>query len=766
MSNPVRIYVLHHPASLQAQKLTDYIYDWFRLPSLEGVPVYLRSAPAPGERWPALPKGDGVLEYLIPLVDANLVRDVAWHDYLGALAQDPKCLDLSANETPPTEGWVMFPVALDGTAYNLPAIISQKNFIRHPPLSGDLTSDEQKASAFQTAAQETLRHLTEALCRDLNARLFPKQAGEKLNIFISYARADGTDAPRKLRDFIQGRTQCAAFFDENDISFGESFNQVLKNGVADKARALIVVGGDHYADRPWCRWEIGRFMQPVQVPLDPLHKRGRKIEVFHPVLVLETTEGHRMSRVIPELGQVPSMRWAPGKELLCFSLLLREAFFGARNVLEARSRTELFYPGPVVNHLPGPVALQRLLNRRSYKLAKDQKRLHVNYPGNGLPLMELRLLEAIFQKNTSLMAFRDVSRNLPEAMEKALADRHRPLDGKVLAISFSVSAELAELGYLRQHLDEAIIYLLRPLLRLGMDLLYAGLPPKRNRAEPRATPDPCAERNMTLTLMNLLNDERSAGEFNLDSSGYASAHPRPSRLYNPAPWPTSDWITADDEAAWINTCSVLRVLPEEVGLSGRLPDKKDELARYLAFQAIVLSAVRQLLARGFPCPVPGVRDRQVRPEVFVFIGGKMADFFGSIPGIMEEFLRAAQQKLPIYLFGGLGGAARAIADALLSDSSQRPSAFTTSHYANSRSPNYRALLEGFDQMNAKKISGPEEIFGELWEMVQIGRQDGLPKLFRNGLDAEENRRLIKTTDTMEAVHLTWTGLSRLFLERP
>jgi SLOG cluster2/TIR domain len=767
MSNPVRIYVLHHPASLQAQKLTDYIYDWFRLPSLEGVPVYLRSAPAPGERWPALPKGDGVLEYLIPLVDAHLVRDVAWHDYLGGLAQDPKCLDLSANGTPPTEGWVMFPVALDGSAYNLPATISKKNFIRHPSPAGGLVSEEEKRSAFQAAVQETLRHLTEALGRDLNVRLFPKQAGQKLKIFISYARADGTEAPKKLRDFIQGQTQCSAFFDENDISFGESFSKVLEEGVGEKARALIVVGGDHYADRPWCRWEIGRFMQPDPVPLDPQHKNGRQIEVFHPVLVLDTTEGHRMSRVIPELGQVPSTRWAPGKELLAFSLLMREAFFGARNVLEARSRTgpRQFPPGPVVNRLPGPVVLLRLLNKPSYKPPEGQKRIHVNYPGNGLPLMELRLLQSAFHKGTSLTAFRDVSRHLPASMEKALTDRHRPLDGKVLAISFSVSAQLAELGYLRQHLDEAIIYLLRPLLRLGLDLLYAGLPPKEVGVGPMASPDPSAERNMTMTLLNLLNDERSAGEINSDGSGYAAAQPRSSRLYNPAAWPTSDWITAEDEAAWINTCSILRVLPADAGLSGRLPDQKDELPRYLAFQAIVLSAVRQLLARGFPCPVPGVRDRQVRPEAFVFIGGKMTEFFGSIPGIMEEFLRAAQQKIPIYLFGGLGGAARAIADALLSDSSQRPSAFTTSHYTSSRNPNYRVLLEGFDKMNAKRLSGPEETFGELWEMVQIGRQDGLPELFRNGLDAVDNRKLITTTDTMEAVHLTWKGLGRLFVEK-
>jgi hypothetical protein len=31
----------------------------------------------------------------------------------------------------------------------------------------------------------------------------------------------------------------------------------------------------------------------------------------------------------------------------------------------------------------------------------------------------------------------------------------------------------------------------------------------------------------------------------------------------------------------------------------------------------------------------------------------------------------------------------------------------------------------------------EETFRELWEIVQIGRQNGLPELFRNGLDAEK-----------------------------
>src|SRR5208283_2394665 len=185
-------------------------------------------------------------------------------------------------------------------------------------------------------------------------------------------------------------------------------------------------------------------------------------QVYHPVMVLDTMEGHRMTRVIPELGQVPSMRWAPGMEMLAFSVLMREVFFGARNVLAARLRANSTLPGPVLNRLPGPVVLQRLLNQPSYAPTAGREGIHVSYPGNGLPLMELRLLEEIFQ-NVRLTAFRDVEHNLPESMQAELAARRRPLDRKVLAISFAVSPQLAELGYLRQHLEEAIIYLLRYL---------------------------------------------------------------------------------------------------------------------------------------------------------------------------------------------------------------------------------------------------------------------------------------------------------------
>lgn len=696
MPNPVRLYVLYHPASNIARQLTDYIYNWFRLPSLEGVPVYSRSAAVPEKRVPAQPAGgEDVLEYLIPLVDANLVRDVSWHDYLEDLAKH--CLRPTSTESPPTEGWVMFPVALDGTAYNLPALIGRRNFIRHPPAPDNLTSDEEKGSAFQAAAQETLKHLTEALSRDLNARLFPKQFDEKLKIFISYARADGTEAPKKLRDYIQGQTQCSVFFDENDIGFGESFGQVLQEGVGEKARALIVVCGDNYPDRPWCRWEIGRFMQPNPVPLDP-RKRGKEsIEVYHPVLVLDVMEGKRMARVIPELGQFPSLRWAPGRELLAFSMLMREVFFGVRNVLAARCnrRGINWVGGPVVNRLPGPVILQRLLNQRLYGGTAKRACQYLSYPGNGLPLLELRLLESFFPK-TRLMAFRDVGRHLPEPMQAALKEKERPLDGKVLAISFGYSPQLAD-------------------------------------------------------------------ETDLGNAGYTSALVPTSRLYNPSAWPRCDLITAEDEAAWINTCSILRVIPKDAGLAGQLPDKALEPDRFFAWQAIVLSQMRRWLAKGFDCPIPRNATHAVKPTAFVFLGGKVSGFSGVMPGILEEFLRVTEQKLPVYLLGGFGGAAGIIAHAL-STKAHRPAALTAPFYSTSQTPDYKTMLEGFEKMDSQLFPGPDRAFDELWKVIQEGRETGLPALLRNGLDAADNKELITTTDTMNAVHLVWRGLNRLFFE--
>jgi hypothetical protein len=309
--------------------------------------------------------------------------------------------------------------------------------------------------------------------------------------------------------------------------------------------------------------------------------------------------------------------------------------------------------------------------------------------------LELRLLESFFPK-TRLMAFRDVGRHLPEPMQAALKEKERPLDGKVLAISFGYSPQLAD-------------------------------------------------------------------ETDLGNTGYTSALVPTSRLYNPSAWPRCDLITAEDEAAWINTCSILRVIPKDAGLAGQLPDKALEPDRFFAWQAIVLSQMRRWLAKGFDCPIPRNATHAVKPTAFVFLGGKVSGFSGVMPGILEEFLRVTEQKLPVYLLGGFGGAAGIIAHAL-STKAHRPAALTAPFYSTSQTPDYKTMLEGFEKMDSQLFPGPDRAFDELWKVIQEGRETGLPALLRNGLDAADNKELITTTDTMNAVHLVWRGLNRLFFE--
>jgi hypothetical protein len=780
MPNPARIYVLHHPDSPLAADLADRIYDWFRLTSLQGIPVYVRSVAAGPDGKPPLPGSGGpdrnVLEYLIPLIDAHLVREPAWHDYLMELADECR---QSGRDTRHPGGWVMFPVSLDSTAFNLPVPISRRNFIRHSstPRTAAASPIEQQA----LDAEETLKHLTEALARDLNGRLFPKEAVPRFKIFISYSRADSADIARALRDYIQGETQCQVFLDQNDIGYGKPFDEELEKNVS--ARAMMVINSDSYADRPWCRWEIGNFTEPKELPLDEAPSRTRnperQIQVFSPLLVVDAVKGPKMTRVVPELAQAPVVRWETGRAKLCFSVLMREVLLGLRDVLVARQvlRDEKnLSDALVVNRLPGPVALERLLRSASQKRKGTAIRT-IHYPGNGLPLIELRLLERTF-KGVRLCAFRDILRESFSSLGQpaqptskmrrhlksvqTVAGAGLPLRGKVIAISTShCPKELAALGYLPQHQDEALIHLLRPLLRMGADIVYGGTPP--TATAPSVTGKSwSATRNITTTLLDLLCDERREDE---KPAGRKASSParRGSLLFNVAPWPGSERVTPRDEAACFNVCRILRITPEDAGLPAWSQPLHDgvELCPpgFRRYVALTLSALRRQLGGEFKCRVPGDSACVIRPAAFVFMGGKLTDFAGLMPGIMEEFLHASKTGRPIYLFGGLGGATGVIARALCEPGASRPDELKVEHYLAQSSmrklAHYPALLAELQAGDPQ----PHECFDELWSIIEKHRAEGLDGLFQNGLSHDENKKLITTTDTLKAICFVWQGMS-------
>lgn len=784
MSAPVRLYLLHHPDSRLAGRLADRVYEWFRLPGLEGIPLYLRSRPVKGRKHPLPPDGkpeDKRVQYFIPLIDAHMVRDPAWHNYLAKIAE--QCAR-NAGSAAEEWGWRMYPVALDSTAFNLPEAVSRLNFIRFgltvPPAQADpnqATEEEARARSQweETESQNVLKHLTEAFARDLNGRVFPEQAGSRFQIFISYARADSTEEAKALRNYIQGQTQCLVFFDENDIGFGQAFGESLEQHAGQHSKALIVIHSDHYAERPWCRWEIDRFSEPRTVK----SARRPDIHVFHPILVVENMRGTKVSRVVPELGHCPVVRWEEGRQTLIFSTLMREVVMGLRDVLTARlmkwnakNKGDL-----VVNRLPGPVTLARLLRVSAPDGTACAKYRVVHYPGYGLPMTELRLLEKTFPE-ARFRAFSDLSKGLPTDMDAAFDEMKKapdftpPLREKVIVISTAHHrTDLAERGLLPQSQDEAMIHLLRPLVRLGADLLYGGLPPKRGM---EAEAENLAARNITLTLMRLLGAERTVDLPEKASAQALKRRPSMPVLFNLSAWPACEGVTVADEASWINVCRVKRVLPQDAGLSewrGTIPGPfasgemlPPGLRRH---RALTASAMRRMLAQGFSCEVPGRKTAKVKPAACVFMGGNMERFQGVMPGLFEEFLNVATaaERALLFLIGGLGGAAHVLATALLTPRTTPPKELTVAFYQGENAANGAE----YDAMWAELTDGERarvtDQFSTLWSLIQSAHEDGLTALLNNGLDEADNHQLLTTTNTVEAVQLVWKGISRTLLKR-
>ena len=250
----------------------------------------------------------------------------------------------------------------------------------------------------------------------------------------------------------------------------------------------------------------------------------------------------------------------------------------------------------------------------------------------------------------------------------------------------------------------------------------------------------------------------------------ASPSPRAngSILYNVCAWPRYLSVTARDEAAWINTCRIRPFTHEEAGLKpwiGPLPAEGEAPPRgYRRQVARLIGEMRARLPDGFRFRLPGEGLRRIRPDAFIFMGGRLAEFDGVMPGIMEEFLHAQETPRPIYLFGGLGGAAGVIARALCdAPRAPRPRELTLDFYLQQTGSNplrdYRTMFQELRRGDPQ----PRPMFDRLWSVIREHRAGGLHALFRNGLSHEENRTLIATDNTFQAVRLAWKGMCKTLL---
>jgi hypothetical protein len=403
-----QVFVLWHPQYQYGEQLAIRVLRWLRPGNGLGPDVFYRSLPDPSrtklpsdlDRSSSGQKRVSNLQVIVVLVDEHMVSDHSWRRWLDGLASD-------AGTTR-----AIMPVALDATAYNMPARFRELNYLRptDPRRSPDSPLDE---AAFEVVARSLLKQLTEAMCRLILPRPMDRDEEQKkdtkqnekkgppaqrttnaplpkVNVFLSHAKKDGTGPAQRLRNYIYSQTQLAAFFDENDIAFGDVFGRVIERTLdSNDTAAMIAVRSVLYPTRPWCRRELSLFRRPRQVSTATGTAQQWRL---YPTLVVEAMEGLDLSSGIPEIGNSTAIRWTDseeGLEELIVTTVIRDAMLAAfHSALGASIPAKAGQI--VINWLPDPTTLLAVDDVRA------GKECVVLYPGRGLTGIELNILSEFF----------------------------------------------------------------------------------------------------------------------------------------------------------------------------------------------------------------------------------------------------------------------------------------------------------------------------------------------------------------------------------
>lgn len=134
------------------------------------------------------------------------------------------------------------------------------------------------------------------------------------------------------------------------------------------------------------------------------------------------------------------------------------------------------------------------------------------------------------------------------------------------------------------------------------------------------------------------------------------------------------------------------------------------------------------------------------------IGGKLENFSGIIPGVVEETCLSLKRGKPLFLIGGFGGAARAVCDQLRGRERQE---FTDAFSARTV-PGYEACKELF----ASNKSGFESM-QDIGALLKTKASAPLSKAMNNGLNDADNLELMQCKDAQRIFELVMKGTAAL-----
>ena len=172
-------------------------------------------------------------------------------------------------------------------------------------------------------------------------------------------------------------------------------------------------------------------------------------------------------------------------------------------------------------------------------------------------------------------------------------------------------------------------------------------------------------------------------------------------IYNYYAWPYMN-VLSDDDMAYLKHCHLCaqQIYPDGISEEQKrlIPSTQDEEGKMQIISS--LSHMRD------------VRCREAR--AFIIVGGKTKGSLTPSPGILEEYIKARATKKPIFLLGGFGGEA--------------------------------ALI-------SKSVISRETIIKSI--------RDDTYESLNNGLNKEENMRLLLSTNVFEIIRLIISGMKKV-----
>jgi hypothetical protein len=437
------------------------------------------------------------------------------------------------------------------------------------------------------------------------ARAFAGGDNSAAQLFISHAKVDlarTEKAAEKLHQYVVTETTGQAFFDKVSVLPGEELAEQLEREATQGV--FVVVRGDLYSSRAWCRQEL-------------LLAKQKRL----PIVTVELLSSGE-SRSATYSGNGVTITWdraapdAAAAQVLTLAMIerVRHLFFQAegRRVIEAAglpSDTECLSRPPEVLDV---VALRR----------RPESTIVLLHPDPPLPVFERAVLEDCDKRvrtATPTTAFANVVGSAIRA----------PLDGWQIALSLSepnLAADASDAhGLTPNHLIDATTFLARALIGAGGTIGYGG---------------DFREKSFTTLLAQLVVAYRETGRSRADFlHGYVAAQHNPKEATVAF---TSHWMRKDKRA-------LLPPPPDAAGLApsrGALyfSDMRQVMAQ--ATQArIVLGGSSQPLAHtpgGYTGRYPGVVEEAWR----TLAAQKPLYILGGFGGAAELVRRALESETP------------------------------------------------------------------------------------------------------------------------